>query len=145
MTRICFFYGLLLSLFFLISCNSSPSQPYYEDGEYRGVFIDRDSIQANISFSLKNNIVTSAEFRHLRRDENYHLHSEDEPYKSVILQYTEALQYLVGKDIREKLPDLYNPEDIVTTEVDGYTSATIRSSKIISSIRDALNRGVYSY
>jgi uncharacterized protein with FMN-binding domain len=117
----------------------------YEDGTYRGVFIDKDAIQVNVQFTLEDNIVTAAGFRYLRRDDNYHLEAEQEPYKSVIQQYKEALEHLIGKDINVHLRDLYSPEDIVRTEVAGYTSATIRSSKIISAIRDGLNRGVYGY
>ena len=116
-----------------------------EDGTYRGIFADGDAIQVNVEFTLAGGKVTEASFRHLRRDDDYYLGAEREPYKSVVSQYTEALEYLVGKDIEKHLPDLYSPEDIVSTEVDGYTSATIRSSKIISAVRDGLNRGVYSY
>ncbi len=117
----------------------------YEDGVYRGVFIDGDSIQVNVQFSLKDGVVSEASFRHLRRDENYNLEAEEEPYRSVVQQYQEALNYLVGKNLEKHLSDLYTPEAVVETEVDGYTAATLRSNKIISAIRDALNRGVYSY
>ena len=117
----------------------------YENGVYRGVFIDGDSVQVNVEFELKDGVVQEASFRHLRRDDNYHLNAEEEPYRSVIRQYKEALDHLVGKDLETHLKDLYEPETIVTTEVDGYTAATLRSNKIISAIRDALNRGVYSY
>ena len=51
----------------------------------------------------------------------------------------------MGINLAVVLTDLYRTERIVATEVDGYTAATIRSSKIISAIRDGLNRGVYSY
>ena len=121
------------------------SWPQYEDGTYRGVFIDQHSIQVNVQFTLKNGVITEAEFRHLYRDEDYRLGAEHEPYKSVIAQYQEALDHLVGKKLQRHLADLYRPAEIVTTRVDGYTAATIRSNKIISAIRDALNRGVYSY
>lgn len=117
----------------------------YEDGTYRGIFADRDLIQVNVTFTLVDGVVTRASFRHLRRDDDYFLGSEEEPYRSVVRQYEEALEYLVGKDLRAHLADLYHPEHIVRTEVDAYTSATIRSSKIISAVRDALNRGVYSF
>jgi uncharacterized protein with FMN-binding domain len=117
----------------------------YEDGTYRGIYADTDEIQVSLQFTLENGIVTEARFRHLRRDDNYYMGNEEEPYRSVCQQYQEALQYLVGKNLQESLPDLYHPERIVRTEVDGYTSATIRSSKIISAVRDALSRGVYSY
>ncbi len=116
-----------------------------EDGVYRGVFIDGDSIQVNVEFELEDGVVKEASFRHLRRDDDYHLTAEEEPYRSVIKQYKEALEHLVGKDLEAHLKDLYEPENIVETDVDGYTSATLRSNKIVSAIRDALNRGVYSY
>ncbi len=117
----------------------------HEDGTYRGIFADGDSIQVNVEFTLEDGKITKASYRHLRRDDDYFLGAGDEPYKSVVRQYMEALDYLVGKDLEKHLPGLYSPEEIVATEVDGYTSATIRSSKIISAVRDGLNRGVYSY
>lgn len=140
---------VVLAIFIIIELNRSefqkPHQITYEDGTYRGVFIDGEVIQVNVEFSLKDGIVTDASFRHLKRNEIYYMGTEQEPYRSVCMQYQEALQYLVGKDLKTHLADLYRPGEIVTLEVDGYTSATIRSSKIISAIRDGLNRGVYSY
>ncbi len=117
----------------------------HENGTYRGVFIDKDAIQVNVEFTLTEGVISDAGFRHLRRDDDYHLETETEPYRSVVKQYKEALGYMVGKDVEEHLADLYNPENVVTTQVDGYTSATIRAQKVISAIRDGLNRGVYSY
>lgn len=122
----------------------APEQAH-EDGTYRGAFIDGDAIQVNIEIVLANDVVTDATFRHLRRDDDYHLETDREPYQSVIRQYQESLDHLVGKHLDTHLTDLYRPEQIVSTEVDGYSAATIRSNKIISAIRDALNRGVYSY
>lgn len=127
------------------SCVIIEGPKTYEDGTYRGVFIDKADIQVNIEFKLSNSIVEEISFRHLKRDENYHLNADQEPYKSVIEQYQEALDYLKGKNIEKELVALYNPENIVTKEVDGYTSATLRTNKFVSAIRDALNRGVYSY
>ncbi len=123
----------------------SVDQIEYEDGSYRGIFADRDEIQVNVQFTIKDGIVTAARFRHLRRDENYNIDAEEDPYKSVVGMYLESLEYLVGRKLNDHLPHLYNPEKFVDTEIDGYTSATIRSSKIISAIRDGLNRGVYAY
>lgn len=117
----------------------------YEDGTYRGIFADGDAIQVNVEFTLEDGKVAEASFRHLRADDNYFLGTEEEPYKSVVRQYEEALEHLVGKDISVHLEDLYRPEEVVSTSVHGYTAATIRSSKIISAVRDGLNRGVYSY
>lgn len=120
-------------------------QRIHEDGIYRGVFIDGDSIQINVEFVLQDGIVQEVSFRHLRRDDDYHLHATEEPYRSVIQQYQEALNHLVGKKMETHLRDLYTPQEIVNTQVDGYTAATLRSNKILSAIRDGLNRGVYSY
>ena len=130
----------------LVGC-PDPGAPTeeYEDGTYRGIFADEDSIQVNVEFTLEDGVVTEASFRHLRRDDDYHLETEEEPYASVVQQYHDALDHLEGNDLQAHLTDLYEPEDVVTTEVDGYTAATVRSNKIISAVRDGLNRGVYSY
>ena len=142
--------GILFSLVLFLACQGgagsvSEEVRRHENGTYRGVFIDRDAIQVNVEFTLEEGVVTAASFRHLRRDDDYHLETETEPYRSVVTQYREALNYLVGKEIETNLTDLYNPENVITTQVDGYTSATVRAQKIISAFRDGLNRGVYSY
>ena len=140
-----FTVGFLLLILTLSGCSNllSPGKTAYENGVYRGVFIDKDAIQINVEFTLIDGIVTEAEFRHLKH-EDYSLKTEVEPYKSVIAQYQEALDYLVGKKLSEHLTDLYLPHTIITREVDGYTAATLRTNKIISAIRDGLNRGVYT-
>lgn len=116
----------------------------HPDGTYRGAFIDEGVIQVNLQFTLKDGIVTEASFRHLVGVyPQYNLETEEEPYRSVVGQYHEALQHLVGKRLADHLSDLHEPGGIVTSEVDGYSGATIRSVKIISAIRDALNRGPY--
>ncbi len=117
----------------------------YEDGTYRGSFIDKNEIQVSVQFTLKNGVVSKASFRHLRNSDDYYLGTDVEPYKSVVAQYVEALDYLVGKNLKEHLRDLYTPEKVVKSQVDNFTAATIRSSKIISAVQDALNRGVYSF
>lgn len=118
----------------------------YEDGTYRGMFADRGDIQVAVAFKLENNIVQSISFRQLYHNEtDYRTEKEDPKIIGIRTQYEESVNYLIGKDIRENLNDLYSPGEIVSTEVDAMTGATIRSGKVISAIRDALNRGVYSY
>jgi hypothetical protein len=56
-------------------------------------------------------------------------------------EYKSLIDHLIGKDIRDSLSDLYKPGTIV----DAASGATLRAGKVISAIRDALNRGVYSY
>ncbi len=129
-----------------VQCGKGSPQPLqHEDGTYRGIFADKNEIQVNVEFTLKDGIVTKASFRYLKGPDKYFLETEQEPYRSVIRQYKESLEYLVGKPLAQSLSDLYHPERVVQTEVDAYTSATLRSSKIISAIRDALNRGVYRH
>ncbi len=118
----------------------------HPDGTYRGTFVDEGIIQVNVQFSLVDGVVTEASFRHLVGAlPRYNLDTEEEPYRSVVAQYHEALQYLVGKPLAAHLADLYEPGEVVTKEVDGYSGATIRSVKILSAIRDALNRGPYGF
>ncbi len=137
--------GFVLLIFIGIEVVDQPQENLYPDGTYRGIFADGNEIQVNVQFELKDGVVESTRFRWLRRDEDYNLDAEEEPYRSVIQQYREAFEYLEGKNLQNHLDDLYTPERIVSTEVDGYTAATIRSQKIISAVRDALNRGVYSH
>lgn len=116
----------------------------HPDGVYRGAFIDEGVIQVNVQFELVDGVVQSASFRHLvGAIPEYNMDTDEEPYRSVAGQYQEALDYLIGKPLSIYLRDLYEPGRIVRSEVDGYTGATIRANKILSAIRDALNRGPY--
>ena len=118
----------------------------YEDGTYRGTFSDGGAMQVGVQFKLEKNIVKEAEMRHLEyRDTNYLKEEADETVMGLTKQYEELLGYLVDKDIRESIASMYEPGDIIKEEVDGFTGATIRAGKIISAVRDGLNRGVYSY
>lgn len=140
-----------LACILLSACSSQESARRAEDrihpdATYRGAFIDEGVIQVNLQFTLVDGVVTQASFRHLvGAKPEYHLDNEEEPYRSVVAQYQEVLDHLVGKPLRDHLPDLYDPGSIVTLDVDGYSGATIRSTKIISAIRDALNRGPYQF
>ncbi len=119
-------------------------EPGYEDGTYRGVFIDRDEIQVNVQFSLQDNHVTDIGFRLLQAQGDEYLHAPEGTTEARLRdEYQRLITYLVGRDIRVHLEDLYHPERIAH-DVDGLTAATMRSSKMISAIRDGLNRGPYS-
>ena len=117
----------------------------YEDGTYRGMHASDGHIEVSVEFTLRDGVVTAISFRHLFGKGDAQLGVVHEPYRSIVAQYQELLDYLVGKDLRQHLAELYQPGDIVVTRVDGYSGATIRSGKVISAIRDGLNRGVYSY
>ena len=111
----------------------------YQDGTYRGAYLDSTQIQ--VEFVLKDNVFESVKLRTLGFKGSDYLKSEDAAMQGIAKQYTECTDYLVGKDV-SAIMDLYAPEN-VASDVDGFTAATMRSSKLISSIFDALNRGVY--
>ncbi len=151
MKKIFFILLLVVSSMTLFGCQSTedPAGPgvtvSHENGRYRGVYIDRDGVEVVVQFNLVDNVVTAINFRALNyRGENY-LTSDDPDIVGMRGQYQEAIDYLIDKDIREALVDLYNPGEMGISDFDLYTGASINSNKIVSAIRDALNRGVYSY
>ena len=132
----------------------------FEDGTYRGIFMDRGEQQVGVEFTLKDNVVVAIRYRHLMHQGTDYLRSENAEVQRLAGHYKQLIEYLVGKDIRSHLHDLHNPGDIVVEDdaeeerpwweleryaIDALTGATARSSKIVSAIRDALSRGVYSY
>ncbi len=136
----------LLAMLLMVSSAVVAQQWSYEDGTYRGIFADGSEIQVSIQLTLENNIVTAIRYRGLAyRGVDYRA-SEDEAIVGMLEQHEELIQYLVGKDIRSAMDDLRQPGEIVdTTVADTYTGATLRGNKVISAIRDALSRGIYSY
>lgn len=116
----------------------------YEDGVYRGVFIDSGGVEVTVQFTLKGNVVTDARYRLLQYAGVDYLKAEETTEKALARQYQQLLEYLQGKDIRMHVSDLYEPGKFVEN-VDGYSGATVRAGKIRSAVQDALNRGVYSY
>ncbi|QUH25243.1 copper amine oxidase N-terminal domain-containing protein [Serpentinicella alkaliphila] len=124
----------------------APATVSYEDGIYRGTFDYEGIQQVAVQFELKNNVIQNIRFAHLAyKGVDYRAEKEDAKIIGLRTQHEDLINYLVGKDIRVSLKDLYDPGKIVTSQVDAMTGATLRSGKIISAIRDSLNRGVYSY
>ncbi|MGE4271493.1 MAG: FMN-binding protein [Desulfitobacterium sp.] len=110
----------------------------YDDGRYRGVFED----QVLIQFDLEKNVMKGVNFRLLSHNGNNYLKmKEGDPLYAVYQQNLQALEYLEGKPL-SAIYDLYKPGDFVK-DIDTHSGATIRGSKILSAIKDALNRGVY--
>ena len=153
MKKILALFAVVLLSFTLAACDNGEEvngeevpEISYEDGRYRGVYIDRDEVQVVVQFDIEDNVVTSASFRWLAYGGTDYRASEDETIIAVRGQHEDALQHLVGKDIREALVDLYTPGELDIEDVsDVFTGATIRANKIVSAVRDALNRGVYSF
>lgn len=116
----------------------------YEDGTYRGVFIDRGGVEVVVQFSLVDDVVTSARYRLLAYRGSDYLDPETDQIAAWASQYDQVLEHLIGKNIDEHIGDLYQPGDFVD-DVDTFTGATVRANKVRSALQDALNRGVYSY
>ncbi len=135
---------VFVAVFTLAACEGE-TETSYEDGRYRGIYVDRDEVQVVVQFDLEDNIVQSVSFRHLAYGGVDYRDTDDETTQGIAQQHVDAFEYLVGKDIRDYLADLYTPGDLDLDDVDTFSGATIRSNKIISAVRDALNRGVYSY
>ncbi|MBD3896397.1 cytochrome b5 domain-containing protein [Halomonas sp. ML-15] len=114
------------------------------DGHYRGVFTDRGEIQVNITFDLRDGQLTDVNFRHLAyRGVDYLTLEEDEDLYPVMLQHRRITEWLEGEPLTSIFA-LYEPARVVD-EVDGFSGATLRGAKVISAMRDGLNRGVYSW
>lgn len=110
----------------------------YEDGRYRGFYED----QVLIQFNLENNVMSKINFRLLAHNGNNYLKmQEGDPLYPVYQQNLQALEYLDGKPL-SAIFDLYSPGEFVE-DIDTYSGATIRGSKILYAIIDALNRGIY--
>lgn len=125
----------------------------YLDARYRGIYDDRGENQVTIQFYLEDDHFKDISFRQLKYDGiDYHEAEEapddyvfdTEALEGMAEQYEAAIEYLEEEHI-SVLADLHEPGQlgIEPDEVDGMSAATIRSSKIISAIRDALNRGEY--
>lgn len=116
----------------------------YLDGIYRGHFSDRGEMQVSLQFSLRDNRLHDIELRYLAyAGIDYLQLSEDQPFYPVLLQYRQAIAHLQDQPLAN-LFDLYSPADVVE-DIDAFTGATLRGSKVISAVRDALNRGVYQW
>ncbi len=132
----------VFSLVLLVGCTQGATQGTvgYEDGTYRGGYIDPAQVEVN--FVLKDNKFAEFKFRALGYKGEDYLKTEDANLSGITAQYQALADYLVGKDV-EALKDLYTPENIAE-DTDVFSAATLRSSKMISAINDALNRGLYA-
>lgn len=135
------FISLLLA-FALIGCSQEENRSY-DDGIYRGDFFDKGKMEVNVQFTLQSNVVRNISFRYLAYKDVDYLESDAEKSLIVRQQHQELAEYLKGKEVRQSLDALYGPDAIIKNEADGLTGATIRSGKVLSALRDGLNRGVY--
>ncbi len=115
----------------------------YDDGTYRGTYGDRGEMQISIQFVLTDNQISDVRYRHLYHSGNdYREMEEGDPLYGIALQHEQVAEYLEGKSL-EAIADVYAPGTIAD-DVDTFSGATIRGNKIVSAMKDALNRGIYS-
>ena len=141
---------VLLVALFLVGCGASDKSVSFEDGTYRGTYSDRNEMNGSVQITLEDNIVTAVRHRHLMyRGVDYLDDDADDTTKGIAQQHKIALEYLLDQDIRDVLHHLYEPGEHIDfgdyDDVDGFAGATIYSHKEISSIMDALNRGVFRF
>lgn len=116
----------------------------YLDGIYRGHFSDRGEMQVSLQFGLREHRLYDIELRYLAyAGVDYLKLTEEHPSYPVLLQYRQGIAHLEGQPLAN-LFDLYEPGKVVD-DIDAFSGATLRGSKVISAVRDALNRGVYQW
>lgn len=114
------------------------------NGVYRGVFSDGGEMQVNVQFSVRDGSIESLSYRHLAyRGDDYRRLESDSAHYPVWVQHQQIAERLEGEPLTA-IFQLYEPEHLVE-DVDGYSGATLRGNKVLSAIRDGLNRGLYSW
>ncbi|MCH8529389.1 MAG: FMN-binding protein [Saccharospirillum sp.] len=113
------------------------------DGRYRGMFGDGGDQQVVVQFHLRDGVLFDLSFRHLYyKGDDYRRMDDQHPLYAVKRQHEQALSHLEGKTL-ESIEELKRPGDYIE-DIDGFSGATIRGSKLYSTFNDALNRGVYT-
>lgn len=119
----------------------------YDNGVYRGIFMDGNQEQVGVEFTLTDHKVEAIKFNTLAyKEDNYLGESPSEKVNALKVQYEALIQYLIGKDVTTHLDALRFSDLIAPTqkvEADSLTGATLRNGKVISAVQEGLNRGVY--
>ena len=134
--------GLNRRPFKLLDTSKLPVGPQYDDGVYRGSYMEDGAEEVAVEFKLRDGRFTSIIYRTLSyKDEDYLSANASTAIRTIAGQFQELLDYLTGKPV-SSVNDLYRPGEIVA-DADTFSGATIRSPKVISAIWDALNRHAY--
>lgn len=119
----------------------------YSNGTYRGSFTDGGYEQVGVEFKLFNQQITAIKFSVLTYKGIDYLKSVEAPVVQLRDHYQHLATYLINKPLVSALEDLYKPGEVLKKSgvtVDATAGATLRSSKITSAVKDALNRGPYA-
>ena len=134
--------GLNRRPFKLINTSKLPRAESYQDGVYRGSYMEDGSEEVAVEFTLRDNTFVQLAYRSLQyKGVDYLASGSSDAVRQVAAQFDQLLAYLKDQPV-STVSDLYQPGQIVA-DVDAATGATIRSPKVISAIWDALNRHAY--
>ncbi|MBR6571045.1 MAG: hypothetical protein IKK75_11395 [Clostridia bacterium] len=134
--------GLNRRPFKLLNTSKLPQAEPYQDGVYRGSYMEGGSEEVAIEFILRDNVFESLSYRALQyRGVDYLSEDADEATRLIAGQFGQLLSYLEGRDVTA-VNDLYQPADMVE-DADTFAGATVRAPKVISAIWDALNRHAF--
>ena len=134
--------GLNRRPFKLIDTSKLPAPENYQNGVYRGSYMEGGSEEVAVEFRLYNDTFTELEYRALQyKGVDYLAEDLPENVRQLKSQFEQLLSYLEGKPV-SAVNELYQP-GLMVQDTDAASGATIRSPKVISAIWDALNRHAY--
>lgn len=126
----------------LVDTSKLPEAAPYADGIYTGAYGDDEGEQVVLQFTVADNCITGIEYIKLDyMGVNYLEPHAPEEIALTAGQFQELIDYLVGKPIGH-VNDLYRPE-MIASDTDVSSAATLRAPKIISAIWDGLNKNAY--
>lgn len=127
----------------IVDTTKLPEAEPYQDGVYRGSYMEDGGEQVALEFTLSDNRFTEIHYTTLQYKNEDYLSSDAETAQGKIsAQFGQLLDYLVGKDV-SSVNQLYLPGQIAS-DTDVSTGATLRAPKVISAIWDALGRHAYT-
>ena len=127
----------------IVDTTKLPEAEPYQDGVYRGSYMEDGGEQVALEFTLSDNRFTEIHYTTLQYKSEDYLSSDAETAQGKIsAQFGQLLDYLVGKDV-SSVNRLYLPGQIAS-DTDVSTGATLRAPKVISAIWDALGRHAYT-
>ncbi len=134
--------GLNRRPFKLIDTSKLPAPETYQNGVYRGSYMEGGSEEVAVEFTLHDDVFADLRYRALQyKDVDYLQPDAPETIRRISAQFAQLLSYLEGKPV-SAVNDLYRPDRMVQ-DADAFSGATIRAPKVISAIWDALNRHAY--
>jgi len=126
----------------LVDTTKLPAPEIYADGVYRGAYMEDGGEEVALEFTIKGGCFAEVSYRTLQyKGRDYLSEEASDAEKQITAQFEALTCYLIGKPVAA-VSDLYRPGEIVP-DVDGFSGATIRAPKVISTIWDALGRHVY--